>query len=173
MQKTLFDERGFTMLGKKSLKAFMREEARTHETVTAPAPPSFPPDEDGNPVMLEIKVLHSNEIQKINDAYRKRAVALDKRGNPIVQNGEIVFKTERDNIKASNHILVEALVYPDLKDKELMEFFECVDITEMPGKVFPRPEEIGHVSRVVMSALGLGNDFNPNEDEETLEEIKN
>ena len=157
------------MQAKKSLKAFMREEAKTVEIVKAPAPPGFV-DEEGKPVELEIKVLHSSEIHRINENYKKRSVALDKRGNPMVVGNEVAFKTERDTYRASNHILVEALVYPDLRDKELMEFYGVVDVTDMPNKVFPKPDEIAHVTRVVMSALGLGSDP---EDENTLEEIKN
>ena len=37
------------------------------------------------------------------------------------------------------HIVAEALVYPDLKSKELMDFYHCYDISEMPLKVFHRP----------------------------------
>ena len=56
---------------------------------------------------------------------------------------------------ASRHLMVEALVYPDLKDKKLMEYFGCVDITEMPLKVFPTNKEYGHVSKQVLKVLGL------------------
>ena len=36
----------------------------------------------------------------------------------------MVFKTEKDSVKATRHIIVEALVYPDLKDPELMKYYD-------------------------------------------------
>lgn len=52
-------------------------------------------------------------------------------------------------------IIVEALAYPDLHDKELMEFFNCYDYTDMPLKVFPNPKEYDQVVNIVLSVLGL------------------
>ena len=77
-------------MAKKDLKYFMRDNAP--EIVTAAGPESFK-DEEGNVIQFEIKVLTQAEIQKINDAYRQRRVATDKKGNPIVSNGEVVWKT--------------------------------------------------------------------------------
>ena len=142
----------------------------TPEIVTAPGPDSFK-DESGNVIQFEIKVLTQGEIQKINDAYRQRKIATDKKGNPIVSNGEVVWKVEKDNARATRHIIAEALQYPDLKDEQLMKHYGCVDITEMPLHVFPKANEFEHVLRIVMNALGLG-DF-AEDDEKTLEEAKN
>lgn len=152
----------------KDLKFFMRD--KEPQIVTVPGPDTFK-DENGEVISLEIKVLTQAEIQKINENYRKRSVALDKKGNPYIALGEVVFKTEKDNARASRHIIAEALVYPDLKDKKLMEYYGCVDITEMPQLVFSRADEYAHVSRMVMSVLGLGGEINT--DDETIEAAKN
>ncbi|MEG1894644.1 MAG: hypothetical protein RR162_00290 [Oscillospiraceae bacterium] len=151
----------------KDLKYFMREQK--NEIVTAAGPDTIK-DENGKPIDLEIKVLGNAEIQKINDAYRKRSIALDKRGNPYIAMGEVVFKTDKDNARAVRHIIAEALVYPNLKDEKLMEFYKCNDITDMPLLVFPRSDEYAHVSKAVMAAQGLG--IGATEDE-TLEAAKN
>ena len=82
-------------------------------------------------------------------------MATDKKGNPIIANGEVVYRTEKDANRASRHIIAEALVYPDLRDKELQEFFNCRDIVDMVEKVFPSADEMAHVTQVVMAALGL------------------
>jgi len=116
-------------------------------------------------------VLTQAEIQKINENYRKRSVALDKKGNPYIALGEVVFKTEKDNARAARHVIAEALVYPDLKDKKLMEYYGCVDITEMPRLVFSRADEFSHVSRMVMSVLGIGGEAIG--DDETIDAAKN
>jgi hypothetical protein len=145
----------------------MRE--HKEEIVTAPGPDTIKGD-DGKPIELEIRALSNKEIQSINNKYRKRSVALDKKGNPYIALGEVVFKTDKDNERALHHIIAEALVYPDLKDKKLMEFYNCYDFTEMPLLVFPRADEYAHVSRVVMAALGLGAG---EDDDEMIETAKN
>lgn len=152
---------------KKDLKYFMR--STEPEVVTAPGPESFK-DEEGNVIQFEIKVLTQEEINKINEAYRKRSMATDKKGNPLIAMGEVVWKTEKDSAKASRHLLVEALQYPNLKDPELMKYYGCVDVTDMPLKVFPKADEYQHVSRIVMQALGLASAIN---DDEELEAAKN
>jgi hypothetical protein len=151
----------------RDLKFFMRE--RKEEIVTAPGPDSMP-DDDGKPIMLEIKVLSGAEIRNIDEKYRKRSIALDKKGNPYISGGELVFKSEKDSARAVRHILAEALVYPNLKDPELMDFYECKDITEMPEHVFSNSAEYSHVTKVVFAALGLSRGAN---DDETLEAAKN
>lgn len=153
----------------KNLKYFMREEAKIEKVVTAPAPEGFT-DENGQPIMLEIKALHTGTIQRINEGYKKRSVATDKKGNPLVSDGKVVWKEEFDAARAGRHIMVEALQYPNLQDPELMKFYECVDVTEMPRKVFPDNKEYNHVSDVIMLALGMKD---KTEDEEELEAAKN
>lgn len=152
---------------KKGLKYFMR--STEPEVVTAPGPDSFK-DEDGKVIQFEIKVLSQEEINRINENYRKRSMATDKKGNPLIALGEVVWKTEKDSARASRHLIVEALQYPNLKDKELMEYYGCVDVTDMPLKVFPRADEYQHVSRIVMQALGLASSVN---DDEEIEAAKN
>lgn len=157
---------------KRDLRVFMRESAKTEEIVTVPGPDTIK-DEDGNPVMLEIKVLSNETIQRINDNYKRKSIAVDKKGTPYIANGEVAFRVERDNVKASQHIIAEALVYPDLKDPDLMAFFNCNDIAEMPLKVFPRADEYAHVSRAVMVALGLASEPAQEEQEQVVSDVKN
>lgn len=153
-------------MANKDLKYFMR--SQEPEIVTAPGPDSFR-DEAGNVIQFEIKRLTQEEITRINDAYRRHGMATDKKGNPMVANGEVIWKTERDSAKASRHIIVEALQYPDLKSKELMDYYKAVDVTDMPLKVFSTADEYQHVSRIVMQALGLA----PGVSDDDLTEAKN
>ena len=138
----------------KNLKYFMREAAEVEKVVTVPAPESFK-DEDGKVIQLEVKVLSSERIRAINEAYHTHTVALDKKGNPYINGGNVVFRDERDNAKAIRHILVEALQYPKLDDPELMKFYNCVDITDMPLLVFSKPGDYDYVARNVMQILGM------------------
>lgn len=154
-------------MANKNLKYFMREVQ--DEIVTVPGPETFK-DEDGNVLDLEIRVLSQNEIQKINKNYRKRSIATDKKGNPLAYGGEVLWKTEKDSDKATRHLIVEALQFPDLKDKELMAFYKCVDVTEMPLLVFSRADEYAHVTKAVLTALGM---MDAEPDSEVVEEAKN
>lgn len=154
-------------MAKRDLKYFMRE--REEQIISVPGPETFI-DENGNVLDLEIRVLSNTEIQKINNNYRKRSIATDKKGQPYIANGEVVFKTEKDSAKAARHIIAEALVFPDLKDKGLMEFYHCSDITEMPELVFSRADEYAHVTRAVFTALGL---IDGVPDDEVIGEVKN
>ena len=148
----------------KNLKYFMREAAEVERVVTVPAPESFK-DENGK------------GIRAINEAYHTHTVALDKKGNPYINGGNVVFRDERDNAKATRHILVEALQYPKLDDPELMKYYNCVDITQMPEKVFSRADEFAHVTRVVMALLGIGGQLSEEEqkqaDEKEIDDAKN
>ena len=157
-------------MANKNLKYFMREESRQEQIFQVPAPARFV-DEKGEVVQMEVKKLHNDTIAKINDMYKSRTPMKDKKGNYIVQNGEVVFKTEKDSVKATRHIIVEALTYPDLKDPELMKYYDCVDITDMPLKVFPGNDEFGYVSRKVLEILGLMDAAESNERE--VEDAKN
>ncbi len=157
-------------MSNRDLKFFMREQKE--ETVITPAPEGFV-DDEGNPLELEIKVLSNARVQEIFAAYRKRSIATDKKGTPLISqhNNEVVFKTERDSARAVRHIIAEALVHPDLKSKEMMDFYKCNDITEMPNKVFPKADEFSHVNRMVMNALGIGEAAAP--DDEVIADAKN
>lgn len=154
-------------MAKKELKYFMR--STEAEIVTAPGPKSFK-DEDGNVIDFEIKVLTQKEINEINNNYRKRSMATDKKGNPLVSFGEVIWKTEKDGARASRHMIVEALQYPNLKDPDLMKHYGCTDITDMPLAVFSKADEYQHVSQTVMQALGLAS---PVSDEDDLKDAKN
>lgn len=76
----------------KNLKYFMREAAEVEKVVTVPAPESFK-DENGKVIQLEVKVLSSERIRAINEGYHTHTVALDKKGNPYINGGNVVSAT--------------------------------------------------------------------------------
>ena len=153
----------------KNLRYFMRENKT--EVVTAPGPESFK-DENGEVIQFEIKKLTIEEIDKITEGYKRRSKAYDKRGKAIISDGEVAWETTNDGKRATRHLIVEALQYPDLKNKELMDFYGCVDKTDMPLKVFPNADEYLHVVNIVMDALGMGNGSSAKDSKE-IEEAKN
>ena len=130
----------------KNLKYFMRQSAKEEIVVEVEGLESIR-DEKGNIVPFKIKKLHNETVDKINKMYVTRVPAKDKKGNFIIQNGELVYKVEKDKTKAFHHILAEALVVPDLKDTDLMAVFGCLDITEMPQRVVPTNDEYTAVTK--------------------------
>ena len=158
---------------KKSLKAFMRESLKTGEIVSAPGPDTIK-DDEGKTIMLEFRILSVDEQEKIRKSYENKSVAHDGKGNPVVSNGEIVYKTDPDIFRASRHMLVESLVYPDLRDPELMKFYDCVNMTDMPNKVFTR-NELEFVMQAFNAAHGIGklNTDTQENDRDKIEEAKN
>lgn len=153
----------------KNLKYFMVEDEEP-EIVTVEGLERFK-DEKGNVIPFEIEVLSQEQIQRITDAYTERKIATDRRGNPIISNGEVAYKVNKDGEKMVRHLIVEALKYPNLKAPEMMNRYKCVDATEMPLKVFRKSTEYQYVARMVMAALGMGS-FDI-DDDELIEEAKN
>lgn len=151
-----------------NLKFFMLEELKKDEIVEVPGTDTFK-DESGKIIPFQIKVLDTDTINRIRNAYRTRKMAVDKKGKPIIANGEIVFTTEYDAEAANDKIMAEAFVFPDMHDKALMEFYGCYDVTEMPRKLFRKPADYTHASKMVAQALGLID----KDDDELIEEAKN
>ena len=50
-----------------------------------------------------------------------------------------------------------------------MKYYNCVDITQMPEKVFSRADEFAHVTRVVMALLGIGGQLSEEEQKQADE----
>lgn len=156
----------------KKLSYFFRESVKTEEIVNIEGPATIK-DEKGNPVVFQIKKLNMERINEIYGYYRKKEVYMDKKKKqPYVVNGNVVTIETSDTSKAFRHVMVEAIVYPDMKDSELMEFFDCLDVTDMPVKMFTS-EEYGEVARMVNKVLGLTDDVEDEEDKEDIEIAKN
>ena len=158
-------------MAERTLAYFMRETAKKQEIVEVPGIESIK-DENGHVVPFKIKMLTKKEIDDIYDKYRTRTMLCDKKGKPIFNRGQAVFDINTDSNRALRRIIVEALVYPDLHNKELMEFFDCYDFSEMPLKVFPNPKEYDQVANIVLSALGILEEENDDSDTE-VQEAKN
>lgn len=155
----------------KDLRAFMRESMKEDKFVSAQGPETIK-DENGETVVFEFKVLSMTEQDKIRKNYTKKSVAFDEKGKAIVGfSNEVAFKTEYDSEKAGRHLLVEALVYPNLKDPDLMKFFNCHDITEMPMKVFTQQEFLFVFD--LYNKIQAGENITPAETSEIIDEIKN
>ncbi len=138
----------------KSLKYFMQDTSKENEIVEVPGLERFK-DSDGNIIPFKVKVLSQEEITNFFNEYKKKTMVFDRKGVPYAKGNEVLYRVDEDNDRAVRRIVAEALVYPDLKDKDMMDFYKVVDITEMPRKVFSQPGEYAYVQRAVLSAMGL------------------
>lgn len=152
-----------------SLKAFMRNKAKEEEIVNVYAPESFV-DEGGNRVKLQVKRLSVKHVNEIYERYNYYAAAKDDDGNVLIRNNRVVKDFVVDAEGYTNRLIVEGLVYPDLHDKELMNFYGCADVMEMPHAVFASKAEYEYVRDVIIS---LTCTLSGDENEYIIDEAKN
>lgn len=152
-----------------SIKAFMRKKAKEEEVVSVYAPESFI-DENGEKVVMQVKRLSTNRVNQIYEIYNKQVVARDEEGQPIIRNNRIVKDFKQDTEGNINRLIIEALVFPNLRDPELMKFYGCVDVMEMPHAVFASKNEYDYVRDVILS---LASTLSGDESKYIIDEAKN
>ncbi|MBR1532711.1 MAG: hypothetical protein IJ643_11700 [Eubacterium sp.] len=154
------------MANKKDLSYFMH--STEPEIVKYPAPEGFN-DKTGKRLELEFRILSESELRTIRNHWRERKLIKDH-GRPMVVNGAPVYDETYDSGSALQEMLVESLVYPDLKDEDLMAYYGVVDANEMPSKVFPKFKDLNYVSRAFNIIHGF---MEEDEDEEEGEKKPN
>ncbi len=152
-----------------NLSAFMKNEFKKEGIVEIPGFDRFT-DDNGKPVKFHVRVLPFDKIEAIRGFYRHERIAYDRKKNPIIANGQIVKEVSYDNTAAAKNIMIEALVYPNLKDKDLMKFYDCEDVMDMPYKVFTQ-EEYAELQNRLAVALHLATPEDGDEDD--VEAAKN
>lgn len=150
-------------------KAFMLEELKKDEIITFPGVATFK-DENGKSIDFQIRKLGTEEIQKIRNSYKTKKIATDKKGKPIISGNSIVYAEDYDAEKAGAHIMAAAFVFPDMHDADLMSFYECVDFTEMPKKLFKNYEDFNYANQCVLQALDMAEQKT---EEEEIDDLKN
>ncbi len=146
------------------LKYFMREELKEDEVVEVEGVSTFK-DNNGNIIPFKIKRLGIDKINELRKKYSINKVLADDKGKRILdKSGKPIIEKEIDDTRLTNRMIVEALVFPDLKDKELMKFYGCFDIDDMPFKVFKRSKDYQYIASEVLKVLGIGEE-EPSDDE--------
>ncbi|TCX51926.1 MULTISPECIES: hypothetical protein [unclassified Dehalobacter] len=154
------------------MKYFMRAELKQDEIVEIPGIEIFK-DEKGKLIPFKVKVLGTEEVNDIRKAFSKKRIVMDEKGKRLFDKlGRPVLSDETDTEAATRRLVVEALIYPDLKDPELMKFYEAKDVMEMPFKLFKNPKHWAYVSNAVAEVLGINSDEAVSDDE-LINEAKN
>ena len=157
-----------------NLKFFMVESLKKDEVVEVPGIATFK-DDKGKPVPFQILKLGTSKLNEIRKGFTIKKLVKDGKGKQVyAKGGEPLFQVDYDGAKATNKIIVESLVFPNLADKDLMAFYECVDVLDMPMKLFKDPNDFKYISEQVMIVNGMtDDDESEGLEEELLDEIKN
>jgi hypothetical protein len=155
-----------------SLKYFMVDSLKKDEIVEVPGVETFK-DDEGKPVPFQIVKLGTARLNEIRKAFTVKKLVKDAKGKQVYsKTGEPLFQVDYDSAKATNKIIVESLKFPNLADPELMKFYDCVDVLEMPMKLFKNPNDFKYVSQQVLIVNGMA-DGDEEVDEELIDEVKN
>lgn len=155
------------------LSYFMHDTTPTEATY--PAPERFV-DKDGNRLQLIFRILTEEEIREIRKHWHKRTIVKDdKTKRPIVlSNGTVAVDETYDGQSAMQEMLVESLVYPNLKDQTLLNHYKCLNAIEMPLKVFPRSDDLAYVVKAFDILHGYEQaDGNVEKTESDIDKAKN
>lgn len=151
----------------KSLAYFMREELKEEKIISMEGPETIK-DEKGEPVVFQIKKLSQDRIDQIYAMYKREEVAMDPKTNkPFDRDGHVLTKVENNYDKAFRHLIVESLVYPNLKDKQLLDFYGCIDAADLFSKMFTLQER-NKITDMVNIVIGVKEE----EENEDFEEAK-
>ena len=110
--------------------------------------------EDGKPLPFMIQVID----QDINDRIYKASMKNRK------VNGQTI--RELDSLEYGRRLILTCVTSPDFKDKEICDFYKCIDPLDVPGKML----SAGEYQRLV-KAINELNGFD--DDEKLSDEAKN
>ena len=102
--------------------------------------------EDGKPLPFMIQVID----QDINDRIYKASMKNRK------VNGQTI--RELDSLEYGRRLILTCVTSPDFKDKEICDFYKCIDPLDVPGKML----SAGEYQRLV-KAINELNGFDDNE----------
>ena len=150
-----------------SIKDFMKEELKVDQIVEIPGIKTFC-DKDGNPIPMKIKVITSGKLSELRNLARKRTIAKDKKGKPIFNGGQIQYSEEIDSTLLTDVMIAESLVFPDLHDKDLLNYYGEQEAVKLVHKVFAKIDDYTYISDQITEVSGLSRDA-----DELVDEAKN
>ncbi|MBM6986260.1 MAG: hypothetical protein I3I94_09110 [Acidaminococcaceae bacterium] len=126
-----------------TMRLFYKENVEDEKTVFYAASPRFK-DENGKPVMWELKALDYDTLEEITKRHTKTVP------NTVTGRAE---KTT-DMSAASMEMALTALVYPNLNDKDLQDSWCAIGAEDLLKKML-KPGEISDLEAAVTEAAGF------------------
>lgn len=155
-------------------KAFMRADVRdaVDEVVEVEGHAPFV-DDNGAPIPWQVRVIPRTKADKIREQYRKKRLLRDRKGKPIAANGEAIFETETDLSGLVDHMIIEALAFPNLRDEELQKFYGVSDANSLLDILFRDRDLYNYAIEVVNKVNGWTAEDDDDSDDKDVTTIKN
>lgn len=150
-----------------SISAFMRPELKEETIIEIPGIKTFI-DEKGNPIPFKIRAITTADLTRIRKACHERRIVKDAKGKPIFQNGQIQFDDQYDGNAMNDQMIVQALVYPDPHNRELLDFYGVEDSVDLIHKLFRKLDDYTYITEQIQKASGITSDG-----DEVIEDAKN
>lgn len=150
-----------------SISAFMRPELKEETIIEIPGIKTFI-DEKGNPIPFKIRAITTADLTRIRKACHKRRPAKDAKGKLIFQNGQLQYDDQYDGNEMSDQMIVQALIYPDLHNKELLDYYGVQDSVDLVHKLFSKLDDYTYMIEQIQQASGISSDG-----DEIIEDAKN
>lgn len=126
-------------------------------------------DENGNPIPLKFKKLTKSETRNIEKEFKTTTLATRNDGTYIISRGGKVAVVEDTDFEGlATELIAKTMVCPNLKDKELLEFYGVYAATELVPILF-KGEDYTYVDQCAAQAAGII----PIDEDKIIKEIKN
>lgn len=141
-----------------NLALFMKKNKKVRENTFYAATSSLM-DENGEPLKWEIKPLTTEEVERIRLECTKEVPVPGKRGQ---------FRTKVDSNMYNDKLMVAAVVFPDLYNKELQDSYGVMSPEALLKKMIDNPSEYFDLFGYVSEQSGFDKEI-----EDEIEEAKN
>ncbi len=141
-----------------NLALFMKKNKKVRENTFYAATSSLV-DENGEPLKWEIKPLTTEEVERIRLECTKEVPVPGKRGQ---------FRTKVDSNMYNDKLMVAAVVFPDLYNKELQDSYGVMSPEALLKKMIDNPSEYFDLLGYVSEQSGFDKEI-----EDEIEEAKN
>lgn len=154
-------------MSENNFKSFMVAGLKRNDILTFKGVDTFK-DDNGNPTPLKFKPISKAEAEELRKKFTIKTPAVNKNGNYIITDGRIVNDIEVDYVKYTDALIVETMVYPNLKDKELLDYYGVYAGTELLHILF-KGKDYDYVDRCAAQAA----DLIPVDESKLINELKN
>ncbi len=150
-----------------NFKNFMIADLKKNDVLTFKGVDTFK-DDNGNPISLKFKQISRAEAEELRQKFTTKTPAVNAKGNYIITDGRIVNDIEVDYAKYTDALIVETMVYPNLKDKELLDYYGVYAGTELLHILF-KGKDYDYVDKCAAQA----SDLLPVDESNLINELKN
>lgn len=140
------------------LSVFLKKNKQERKNAFFPATKNFV-DKNGDPIMWEVRPLTTSENERIQAECTKEVPVPGKKG---------MFRSKTDTQMYLTKLMVAAIVFPDLYNKELQDSYGVMTPEDLLKELIDNPAEFNDFREFIVEQSGFDKDLN-----EEIEEAKN